>query len=177
MNNKLILIIITGIIASFAMGAFFSRNFHMSPPGGPPPEGFSDRPVMHPRGNPFGRDFCNPEFMRNRLELTEKQIEAVEKLNSRFDNEYSRYNRELQPMRENLKEILSKPDPDMNQVRETLKQMSDLELEIRILRISQGAEISKIIPPQKMEMLHHERKMMYREKYRDRRDKRLRERE
>jgi hypothetical protein len=64
----------------------------------------------------------------------------------------------------------------MKEVRETLKKMSDIELEIRILRISQGAEISKIIPPRKMEMLHHERKMMYREKFRERMEKRQQER-
>ncbi len=177
MNNKLVLIIITGIIAAFALGAFFSRNFHMPQPDGHQPEGFSHRPVMHPRGNPFGRDFCNPEFMRNRLELTEQQIEAVEKLNIRFDNEYSLFNKELRPLQDKLREILKDPNPDMNLVRETMKQISDLELEIRILRISQGAEISKIIPTDKMEVLHHERRMMYRENYRERREQRMRDRE
>ena len=155
MNKKITLILATGMIAAFALGAFFSRNFHMPPPGGPPHEGFSSRPVMHPRGNPYGRDFCNPEFMRNRLELNEEQISAVEKLNTRFDKEYSRFNRELMPLHNKLKEILKNPEPDMDLVREIMKQISDLELEVRILRISQGAEISKIIPPQKMEMLHH----------------------
>jgi hypothetical protein len=64
----------------------------------------------------------------------------------------------------------------MKEVRETLKKMSDIELEIRILRISQGAEISKIIPPGKMEMLHHERKMMYRDKFREKMERRQQER-
>ena len=139
MNNKLILILITGILAAFALGALFTRNFHIPLPEGPPPEEFRGRPVMHPRGNPFGRDFCNPEFMRNRLELNEEQIKSVEKLNTRFDNEYSRFNKELRPLHNKLKEILKNPDPDMNRVRETMKQISDLELEVRILRISQGA--------------------------------------
>jgi hypothetical protein len=174
MNNKLILILITGILASFALGALFTRNFHISPPGKHHSEEFRGRPVMHPRGNPYGRDFCNPEFMRSRLELNEEQIKSVEKLNTRFDNEYSRFNKELMPLHNKLKDILSNPDPDMDRVRETMKQISDLELEVRILRISQGAEISKIIPPDKMEMLHHERRMMYRDKYHERKEKRLR---
>jgi Spy/CpxP family protein refolding chaperone len=176
MKNKLLLIIISGLVAFLAMGAFFTRNYFMPPPDEMMDDGFRGRPVMHPRGNPYGRDFCNPEFMRNRLALEEDKIKAVEELNIRFDEEFRKYHDQLRPLRDNLREILRNPEPDMKEVRETLKKMSDIELEIRILRISQGAEISKIIPPRKMEMLHHERKMMYRDKFRDRMERRQQER-
>jgi Spy/CpxP family protein refolding chaperone len=176
MKNKLLLIIISGLVALLALGAFFTRNYFMPPPDDMMNDGFRGRPVMHPRGNPYGRDFCNPEFMRSRLALDENEIRAVEKLNIRFDEEYRQYNDQLRPLRDKLREILRNPDPDMKEVRKTLKQMSDIELEIRILRISQGAEISRIIPPDKMEMLHHERRMRYRENFHNRMERRLQER-
>ena len=176
MNKKLLLIIISGLVAILAIGAFFTRNYFMPPPEGMIDDGFRGRPVMHPRGNPYGRDFCNPEFMRNRLALDENRIKAVEELNIRFDKEYRKYHDQLKPLRDELREILRNPDPDMKEVRETLKKMSDIELEIRILRISQGAEISRIIPPNKMEMLHHERKMMYSERFHERMERRQQER-
>lgn len=170
--NKKLLIIISGLIALLALGAFFTRNIFMPPPDEMFSEGYRGRPVMHPRGNPYGREFCNPEFMRNKLALDEKQIEGVEELNIRFDKEYNKYHKELFPLRNKLRKILKNSNPDMKEVRETLKQMSDIELEIRILRISQGAEISKIIPQNKMKRLHHERRMMYREKFNERKDNR-----
>lgn len=176
MTNKLLLIIISGLIALLALGAIFMRNIYMPPFGGPHFERFRDRPVMDPRGNPYGREFCNPEFMRNKLSLDEKEIKALEELNIKFDEEYKKYNRELRPLRDKLREILGNPDPDMKEVREILKKISAIELEIRILRISQGAEISKIIPGHKLEMLHHERNMMFREKYRERGNMRPRDR-
>ncbi len=174
--NKKLLIIISGFIALLAIGAFFTRNMFMYPSGDISPEGYIGRPVMPPHGNPYGKNFCNREFMKNKLALDENQIKAVEELNIKFDKEHNKYHKELRPLRDNLRKILKSSDPDMKEVRETLKQMLDIELEMRILRISQGAEISKIIPQNKMERLHHERRMMYRENFREKRNNGLQDR-
>ena len=179
MKSKTVIIILSSIIiVQIICGIFIlkrerdiSRNLMFSPFG-----------MMHdrfdaPHGkrhfkkwNRFGGMFNEPEFMKEKLLMNQEQIEKVTSLNKKFDAEFASYINLIKPEREKLKEMLkNKGNIDFDAVKQQLKKISDIGIEIHLLRIKQGNEISKILTPEQMEILKSERKIFFDKMKKDRR--------
>jgi len=171
MKSKTVIIILSSIIIIQIIGGIFilkrekefARNLILPPFGGMYDE--SDRPQgKHSlkKGNKFGGRFSEPEFMKEKLSMDQDQIEKITELNKKFDSEFSSYNNLIKPEREKLREMLkSEGNIDFDAVKQQLKKIEDIRIEINLLRIKQGSEISKILSPEQMKKLRSERKLFF----------------
>lgn len=165
MNSKIVIIILSSIIViQMIAGVLILKRGPM--PGPPIPQfGFMDEGMgmrmgmgkQHMRGNRFGRAFCEPGFMKDTLSLNQNQIDRIAELNKKFDKEFTGYTALIDPEREKLKNMLESKTYDMNSIKEQLKKIEAYNLEIHMLRIKQGKEISEILTPEQMNILHSER--------------------
>lgn len=174
MNNRILIIILSVIIVlQMATTLFILKKEPLQGPPPPPPLGFmeDDRgPGMgmemrmgkhHMKGNRFGQPFCEQDFLKDKLSLDQKQIEKIDDLNRKFDVEFSRYIAQIEPERKKLKDILDRDVTDLKAVREQLKKIEDINIEIHLLRIKQGKEISGILTSEQMNKLRKERNMFF----------------
>lgn len=167
MNNRIIIIILSSIVViQMVAGIFILKRdpMHGSPM---PPFGFmedrmdGDMGKHHMRGNRFGKSFCEPEFMEGKLSLNQDQKDRINELNKKFDTEFSGYIKLIDPERKKLKDMLDNNTSDMNAVKDQLKKIESLNVEIHLLRIKQGKEISEILTPEQMQILRAERKNLF----------------
>lgn len=165
MNKKILVIIISSLILIISILGILMRR------GIVPGCDFSDnrnRPMNMQgsdhmmRGNRIGRNFCSPRFMRQKLNLEESQIEKIQVLNEKFNREHNSYDLKKQPLKKELKELLRKQNPeDLKEIRSLLEKIYEVNIELRMIRIRQGMEISKILSPDQMKMLRGERRRMF----------------
>lgn len=167
MKSRIIIIVLSAIvIIQMAAGIFILKKEPLHGPMFPPFGFMEDRMGMemgkhHMRGNRFGGPFCDPGFMEEKLALNPEQIVRITDLNKKFDAEFSGYIRLIDPERKKLKDMLDSNTGDMNAVREQLKKIESLNVEIHMLRIRQGKEISAILTPDQMNQLRNERKNFF----------------
>ncbi len=167
MNSRIIIIVLSAVIViQMAAGVFILRRDKIDGPP-PPPFGFmEDRMGMEPgkhrmMGNRFGRSFCEPDFMKGKLALNKDQTDRINELNKKFDTEFADYITLIEPEKKRLKSLLDNDTDDMTAVKEQLKKIESLNVEIYLLRIMQGKEISQILTPDQMNILRDERKMLF----------------
>ena len=169
MNSRIIIIILSAVIVILAAVNVVMFRTDRHPPFMPGPDGpgfMDDGPGMggrhHMPGNRFGRNFCGPDFMRERLNLDSGQIEKIEALNLKFETETSALFDKLKPEREKLRELLrAGNEPDMKEVKKILEQIAGINVELQMLRISQGRKIDRIMTPEQKRLLHRERKTFF----------------
>lgn len=173
MKSKTIIIILSSVIViQMIAGVFILRREYIQGPPLPPfgfmEDGMGPRMGMGMRmkknqmmGNRFGGQFCDPAFMEEKLNLNQNQTDRINDLNKKFDTEFAGYIKLIDPERQKLKDMLDSNTSDMKAVKEQLKKIEDLNIEIHMLRIKQGKEISGILTPEQMNTLRNERKMMF----------------
>lgn len=170
MNSRIIIIILSVIIAILVTVNILMFRDHREPPfmSGPGggPEFMDEGPGMkggHPMpGNRFGRNFCGPDFMKEKLNLSSGQIEKIEALNTKFAEENDVIFESMKPERDRLRKILAPDeDADMNEVRRILEKISSLNVELQLLRINQGREIDGILSADQKKILRSERNMFF----------------
>lgn len=164
MNKKIIIIIISSLLLILSLFGILARRSIIPGPdflGLKNHNMYQDHRRMM-RGHRMGRNFCTPGFMRNTLNLDEGQIEKIEKFNRKFDREYAAYNEKIRPQRKRLRQLLSrKSSDDFNEIRKLLEEISEVNIELRMIRIRQGVEISKILSHEQMKELQKERRKMF----------------
>ena len=171
MKSKTVIIILSLIIIIQIIGGIFilsrekklSRNLMLSP-FGIMQDRFDAAHSKYPskKWNKLGGIFYEPEFMKEKLSMDQAQIEKVTELNKKFDPEFSSYTELIKPEREKLKRMLKNEDNiDFDAVKQQLRKISDINIEIHLLRIKQGNEISKILTPEQMRILESERKILF----------------
>lgn len=168
MNSRIIIIVLSVIIAILVTVNILMFRVHREAPfmPGPGPEymdgGTGMRSMHRMTGNRFGRNFCTPDFMKEKLNLSSEQIARIEELNSKFDNETTALFARINPEREKLRNILRDNDrPDMNEVKRTLEKISSLNVKLQLLRIEQGCDIDRILTAEQQNTLRRERDMFF----------------
>ena len=171
MKSKTVIIILSSIIIIQIIGGIFmlnrenelTRNLILSPFGAmhDKSDKSHDKHLFRD-GNKFGGKFCDPEFMKEKLSINQGQFERVTELNKKFDSEFAAYNNLIKPEREKLRGMLKRDENvDFDAVKQQLKKIGDINVEINLLRIKQGNEISKILTPEQTKILRAERKLFY----------------
>ncbi len=105
------------------------------------------------------RCFGDRKFMRNTLNLNDGQIEQISMINDRYKGILIEFRDRLQPKKEELRGVLLTEIPDLDKVRIYLKEISEIEVELRIIKIKQSLEIEKIFTPDQRERMRKERRM------------------
>ncbi|MCL1864506.1 MAG: hypothetical protein FWF73_01695 [Spirochaetes bacterium] len=172
MKSKTVIIILSAIIIIQIIGGIFilnrerefTRNLILSPFGvmQDKPDTAHDKYSYFKKGNKFGRMFSEPEFMKEKLAMDQVQVGKITELNKKFDSEFSSYINLIKPEREKLREMIkSEGNIDYDAIKQQLKKIEDIRVEINLLRIKQGSEISKILTPEQMKILKNERKLFF----------------
>jgi len=172
MKSKTIIIILSSIIIIQIIGGIFilkrekelTRKLILSPLFGVMQDKLDIPYGKQPfrKWNKFGGMFSEPDFMREKLSMDQVQIEKITELNKKFDSEFSSYVDLIQPEREKLKDMLKNENNiDFDAVKKQLRKIEDINIEINMLRIKQGSEISKILTPEQIKKLRSERRSFY----------------
>jgi len=116
------------------------------------------RGPMHRMDGPMW--FGNVDEMKEVLKLTDKQIEQIGRINTEFRDAMIRLHERMRPLQLKLKELLLGERINFDDIKSVLKQISEVEVDMRILRIKQRVEIEKILTRNQRDKLKNERRMM-----------------
>jgi len=125
---------------------------------------YRDRPGPPPRHH--GPIFGDVERMREVLDLTAKQVNLIRNINEKFRARLEALDKKLRPLHQQLRQLLFKEKIDINSIRRKLREISDVEIELKILQIRHGKELKKILTPEQLEELRQERRNMRRKHHR-----------
>ena len=99
---------------------------------------------MMEKGGPL---FGNPERMKKELGLTDDQVKKIAEINKSHQMKKLDYREKLAPKDIQLKKLLLEDNVDMVRVRALLKEISDIRVEMQVLRIEHRLEIEKVLTP------------------------------
>ncbi len=122
---------------------------------------------MRGRGPGFGRGphegpgmcFGDRDHMRKELNITDKQIDLISGINKKYHDKLIVFRDRIHPMKEELRRLLLRDKLDLKNIRKLLKEIADLEVEIRMIRIVQRSEIEKVLTPEQRDSMRQERRM------------------
>jgi Spy/CpxP family protein refolding chaperone len=121
------------------------------PDGGPGSKG--------PGGPRDGIFFGNPGAMKQQLGLTDTQIAKIGEINLGFKKQMLDQREKLVPKEIHLERLLLEDNPNLGNVRKALRDISDVKLEIQMLKVSHRLEIEKVLTPEQKTRLrgmrHH----------------------
>ncbi len=144
MTLMLIAMTLTGA-GLFAQG----RGWRDGPP--PPPD----------QGDPFfHRCFGDSGFLRNNLKLSGEQIEKVAGINNDFRKRHDELRERMRPIRKELMSLLLAEKIDFDGVRRKLREISEIEVELKIIQIQHRLAIQEILTPEQRRHLIRERREM-----------------
>ncbi len=106
-----------------------------------------DGPGPRGKGQPgkAGMFFGNPGMMKKNLGLTDDQINKIGEINLSYKKQMLDQREKLAPKEVQLERLLLEDSPDLGNVRKTLREISDVKLEIQMLKISHRLEIEKVL--------------------------------
>src|SRR5208337_691492 len=85
--------------------------------------------------------------MQKELGLTDEQVKSIADINKNYVKKMLDYREKLAPKHIHLKKMLLEDNVDLENVRPLLKEISDLKIELHMLRIQQRIEIEKVLTP------------------------------
>lgn len=97
---------------------------------------------MHEKGGPI---FGDPERMKKDLGLTDDQVKKIAEINKEHQKKKLDYREKLAPKNIQLKKLLIEDTVDMGKVRALLGEISDLRVEMQVLRIEHRLAIEKVL--------------------------------
>jgi len=125
---------------------------------------YRGRPGPPPRNH--GPFFGDVERMRDVLDLTTKQVTQIRDINEKYRRRMEPFDKKLRPLHQQLRQLLLKKKVDINSIRRKLKEISDVEIELKILQIRHRKELKKILTSEQLEELQRERRNMRRRHHR-----------
>jgi len=107
---------------------------------------FANKPFKKERPTRHGF-IGNPEVMKEKLGLSDEQIDTISEINLAYKKRYLECSEKIAPKKTRLRRMLLEENVDLQGVRSLLKEISDLRLEVIMLRIKQRLDIEKILTP------------------------------
>ncbi len=101
--------------------------------------------------------FGSRERMKEVLKLNESQLNKIETINHRFHKRHLELREKLAPLKIRLRRILLNDAVNLNKVRKQLRRISNVKIELRILRIKHRLEIEKVLTPKQKRILRSEK--------------------
>jgi len=103
--------------------------------------------------------FGDEAYLKERLNLTDKQIDSIARINAAYKKALWDFREKIHPKRRALRKLLLVEEIDLQRVRSLLKEIADLEVEIRLLRIRHRLDIEKVLTNEQRMQLRRERRM------------------
>jgi Spy/CpxP family protein refolding chaperone len=116
------------------------------------------RGPMHRMDGPMW--FGNLDEMKEVLKLTDKQIEQIGRINTEFRDAMIRLHERMRPLQLKLKGLLLGERINFDDIKSILKQISEVEVDMRMLKIKQRVEIENILTKDQRDKLKSERRTM-----------------
>ena len=136
--KKLIVPLLVILAVSFTDSSLLARK-------GKHREGhFKEGPHGH-GGNGHRMFFGNPEMMKKELGLSDEQVDKISEINLDYKKKLLEIQKEISPKGITLQVMLLEDDVNLKNVRSLLREIADLKIEIRMLRIKQRLEIEKTL--------------------------------
>jgi Spy/CpxP family protein refolding chaperone len=104
--------------------------------------------------------FGDPARMKEDLGLTDEQVSRISAINLEHKKQMLAMREQIEPKRAQLQKLLLDENVDLGQVRQTLKEIADLQVEVRMLRIKHRIEIEKVLTAEQRAKLRAERDSM-----------------
>ncbi|MCX7679592.1 MAG: Spy/CpxP family protein refolding chaperone [Spirochaetes bacterium] len=107
-------------------------------------KGHPDCPFMKEKCHPpffFG----NPEMFKQKLGLTDQQIAKIEKINLDYRKRMLEQKEKLEPKRIQLERLLLEENVNLTTVRNLLREIADIRIEIHVLKIMHRLDIEKVL--------------------------------
>ncbi|MDY6934052.1 MAG: Spy/CpxP family protein refolding chaperone [Spirochaetota bacterium] len=101
--------------------------------------------------------FGNPEMMKERFGLSDDQVNKISEINLEYKKKLLKIKEKIAPKRINLQSMLLEDNVNLKKVRSLLKEISELKIEIRMLRIKQRLDIEKLLTPSQKNRLRGSR--------------------
>jgi Spy/CpxP family protein refolding chaperone len=113
------------------------------------------------RGPGMDRGMCfgDRDHMRENLNITDRQINLISSINEKFRGRLIVFRDRLHPKKNELRKLLLRDTLDLKSIKKLLKEIADIEVEIRMIRIVQRKEIEKVLTPSQREKMRRERRM------------------
>jgi Spy/CpxP family protein refolding chaperone len=130
-------------------GPGFERGPHRGPHRGPG------------MGHGFGRGMCfgDRDRVREELNISDKQIDLICSINEKYHDKLIIFRDRIRPKKNALRKLLLRDRLDLKGIRKLLKEIADIEVEIRMIRIVQRNEIENVLTPAQRERMRRERRM------------------
>ena len=108
----------------------------------------------HRHGPRHGKNiFSDLDYLRNTLKFSEEQITKIEKINSDHKTEMTKYRSQIEPKKEELRNLILDKNINFEKIRSKLKEISEIDVEIRILFIKHRIDIENIMTPDQKKMM------------------------
>jgi len=131
-----------------------ARGGPMMDPDGDRDEGVRER--HHGR-----RMFGDPEKMRRELDLSDEQIDKIKVINDKYYEEHKKIRDKIQPKMRTLRDFLVEDKVDLEKVRAILKEISEYQIENRMLLIRQHIEIETVLTKEQKDKVRRDRREMF----------------
>jgi len=128
------------------------------PPDEPPCEFRPPHPPLHHRNIFFG----NPEILKNELDLSDTQIKKIQSINFKYKSKIDAFRKIIIPQQRELRRLLLSENVKLDQVKFRLKKISEINTEIRFLKIKHRIELEKILTKSQLTRLKEEKRHMRR---------------
>ncbi len=108
----------------------------------------------HRHGTKHGKNiFSDLDYLRNTLKFSEEQITKIEKINSDHKTEMTKYRSKIEPKKEELRNLILDKNINFDKIRSKLKEISEIDVEIRILFIKHRIDIENIMTPDQKNLM------------------------
>ena len=94
----------------------------------------------------FGKE-ARLNKMKTELALTNEQVDRIRKINADYKTKVEVYNEQMRPLRNELKQFMEEENVNMSRVRTKLREISNVEVERKILSIERRLETQKVLTP------------------------------
>jgi Spy/CpxP family protein refolding chaperone len=146
------------LIVSLPLVTATARQHHPGQgPGGPmDPEFMIEGPRQDPHNRRDRMCFGDPDIMKKKFGLSDEQIDAIEEINQKYREHLLDIRDKLQPKHSRLRKMLLKEKIDLNDVNSLLREIAELEVELRMARIRQRIEIDNLLTPEQRKKIRRE---------------------
>ena len=100
----------------------------------------------------------NLNEMKTKLDLTNAQVTQIEKINANYKPRFEEQSKQMRPLRTELRQLMSEENIDTNKVRAKLREISNIEIEQKVLRIEHRVEVQKLLTPDQKKKLAEDKK-------------------
>lgn len=155
--KKMICAVLALSAAAFLSSAVYAQERPMQRPG--------DRESFGPRGGMMphhgkGFLFGDPARMQKTLGLSDEQVDRIAEINDQFRREHAAVMDRISPKARELRKLLRAEPVDLDRAKTVLKEIADLQVESRLIRIRHWLAIEKVLNPDQKQKLKESRPMM-----------------